>query len=185
MATASSTSRSTASARKIAANRRNARRSTGPRTQSGKRRSSRNATTHGVFCQDLVLEGESREIFDAFRETFLLRLSPQDVLELLIVDRIVAASWKLRRLQEAELVMHAAESDDLNERAREEREQIEDQLRISSTDSGRERFPAAVTLATSLCRDEGSFERLTRMEQRLEQMIYRSLEQLRRLRNAE
>src|SRR3954464_1144391 len=105
----------TSTSRRVKANRKNARRSTGPRTRAGKRRSSRNATSHGIYCKDLVLPGESREEFDAFRNAFLLRLSPQDVLELLIVDRIVSASWKLRRLQAAEPFIHGVEAEEMRE----------------------------------------------------------------------
>jgi hypothetical protein len=46
------------SAKKLAANRANAKKSTGPRTPEGKRRSSKNAVTHGMFCNDTVLPGE-------------------------------------------------------------------------------------------------------------------------------
>lgn len=62
------------SARRIRANRRNGRKSTGPKTAAGKAVSSRNATGlktpkgkavssrnatgHGIFCKDLVLPGE-------------------------------------------------------------------------------------------------------------------------------
>ena len=44
---------------KIAANRRNAKRSTGPRTEAGKAISRRNALTHGLTSAKLVLiDGE-------------------------------------------------------------------------------------------------------------------------------
>src|SRR3982751_335517 len=119
---------SASSARRVRANRDNARRSTGPRTVEGKYRSSRNATSYGVFCRDLVLPGESREEFDAFRNAYLLRLSPQDVLELLIVDRVVAASWKLRRLQAAEPYLHAAEAQQMRESEDALRERAEEEL---------------------------------------------------------
>jgi hypothetical protein len=46
------------SSRKRAANRANARKSTGPRTPEGKARSSRNAISHGIYCQNLLLPGE-------------------------------------------------------------------------------------------------------------------------------
>src|SRR5205809_4279297 len=94
------------SSKKRRANRLNARRSTGPRTEAGKATSSRNATTYGIFCADLVLPGESHETFHALREAFILQQRPQNVIELLIVDRLVAATWKLRRLQAAEALMH-------------------------------------------------------------------------------
>src|SRR3954470_9829498 len=126
--TSTSTGSRTSSARRLRANRQNARRSSGPRTAAGKRRSSRNATSHGVFCRDLVLPGESREEFDAFRNAFLLRLNPQDVLELMIVDRVVAASWKLRRLQAAEPYLHAAEAEQMRESEDALRERAEENL---------------------------------------------------------
>src|SRR5438045_1824962 len=126
---ASTSSRiSSPSTRRLRANQRNARRSTGPRSDAGKRRSSRNATSHGIYCRDLVLPGESQAEFRAYRDAYLLRLNPQDVLELLIVDRIVAAGWKLRRLQAAEPYLHAVEAEQMREIEDEQREQVEDDL---------------------------------------------------------
>ena len=53
------------SAAQLQANRKNAKRSTGPRTEQGKRNSSRNAFKHGVLANDLVIEraGEKRRDF--------------------------------------------------------------------------------------------------------------------------
>jgi len=91
---------------KLAANRRNAQKSTGPRTAEGKKRCSRNAVTHGIFCNDLVLQGEDPKLFESFRNTLLMELSPQTIVELMICDRIVAAQWKLRRLNTVEAMTH-------------------------------------------------------------------------------
>src|SRR4051812_49044024 len=194
------TASSASSARRIAANRANARRSTGPRTTTGKRRSSRNATSHGIYCRDLVLAGESHEEFRAYRDAYLLRLNPQDVLELLIVDRIVAAAWKLRRLQTAEPYIHAAEAQVMRDSEQRQRDQIEEDLiehqrnlggdpreveaMLAEADAkpAHERFSAAATLAVSMVRGDGGFERLTRIEQRLERSIHRHLDELRKLR---
>ena len=90
------------SARKLRANRRNARKSTGPRSAEGKMRSSRNACRHGIFSARVVLDGESMELFTLLREGFIRRLRPQDILELSLVEQIVTAHWRLRRCQEAE-----------------------------------------------------------------------------------
>src|SRR3954447_13538248 len=76
------------SSKKRRANRLNSRKSTGPRSVPGKATSSRNATSHGIFCADLVLPGESHEIFHALRQAFILQQRPQNVVELLIVDRL-------------------------------------------------------------------------------------------------
>src|SRR4051812_15689636 len=75
------------------ANRLNASKSTGPRTSEGKARSSRNATSHGLYCAALVLPGESHELFYDLRQSYIAALKPQNLVELLIVDRLVAAAW--------------------------------------------------------------------------------------------
>ena len=49
----------TVTAAKLAANRDNAQASTGPKSSLGKRYSSRNSTSHGVFAYDRLLPGES------------------------------------------------------------------------------------------------------------------------------
>jgi hypothetical protein len=147
-----------------------------------------------------VLPGESNAEFQALRDSYLMRLNPQDVLELLIVDRIVAAAWKLRRLQAAEPFIHNAEAQVMRRGEQRQREQIEEDLiehqRMMGGDPreveamleeaeaqpAHQRFPAAATLAISLVRGDGGFERLTRIEQRLERSIHRNLEELRKLR---
>jgi hypothetical protein len=167
---------------------------------AGKRRASRNATSHGIYCRDLVLPGESNAEFRALRDSYLMRLNPQDVLELLIVDRIVAAAWKLRRLQSAEPFIHNAEAQVMRRGEQRQREQIEDDLiehqrsmggdprdveamlEAAEAQPAHQRFPAAATLAVSLVRGDGGFERLTRIEQRLERSIHRNLDELRKLR---
>ena len=49
--------------RKIAANRANAAKSTGPKTPRGKRNSSRNGIRHGLLASVILIEGESRDRF--------------------------------------------------------------------------------------------------------------------------
>jgi len=200
MAARTSSRTQSTSSRQVRANRRNARRSTGPRTVAGKRRSSRNATSHGIYCKDLVLPGESNAEFQALRDAHLMRLNPQDVLELLIVDRIIAAAWKLRRLQAAEPYLHNAEAQVMRKSEQRQRQKIEEDLikhqrtlggdpreveaMLSEADTlpTHQRFPAAATLAISLLRGDGGFERSTRIEQRLERSIHRNLAELRTLR---
>lgn len=86
----------------IDANRRNARQSTGPRTPQGKSAAAGNAVTHGMFCRDLVLRGESADDLESLRAGICRRLRPGDALERLYAERVVVAAWKLKRLLEAE-----------------------------------------------------------------------------------
>src|SRR5690349_7283817 len=93
---------SNVSPKKRRANRRNARKSTGPRTAAGKRRSAMNSTTHGIFCSRLLLAGEDRVDLFTIREGYLQKLAPQDIYELSLVHQIFSAQWRLMRAQRAE-----------------------------------------------------------------------------------
>ena len=106
-----------ASRAQVRANRRNAKRSTGPRTAEGKRRSSLNAATHGMFAKDLVLPGERDSQYIAFRNLLLNArgLNPQDWLELSLADQYVAARWRLRRLPGVEAHVHEIIASELAE----------------------------------------------------------------------
>jgi hypothetical protein len=95
-----------ASSRRIEANRRNASKSTGPRTASGKRTVARNALKHGFFSKWLLIphpDGkedptEYQDFYAALREHY----HPLDFLEELWVDKIASWSWRLRRLVRCE-----------------------------------------------------------------------------------
>ena len=59
----------------LAANRANAQKSTGPRTEEGKAASSQNAVKHGLYAYTDVLEGETREAFLELRDDYHQRLA--------------------------------------------------------------------------------------------------------------
>ncbi len=90
------------SAQKLAANRRNAGRSTGPRTPRGKRRASLNALKHGMLAKDLVLpELEGKDAAAEFRallHALTDDLAPRGAFELLLVEKIAVCTWRMRRL---------------------------------------------------------------------------------------
>ena len=72
----------------------------GPATDCGKAISSRNATTHGVFARDVVLPalGEDPEGYSQLQAEWTKQLTPRNLLEQHYVEKIAAASWRLRRL---------------------------------------------------------------------------------------
>ena len=74
---------------------------TGPRTDDGKRIAARNATTHGLFARDVVLThlGEDPAGYEALLAELAKQLAPKNLLEQHYVEKIAAASWRLRRLQ--------------------------------------------------------------------------------------
>jgi hypothetical protein len=92
----------------ILANRRNAQKSTGPRTSEGKTKVSQNAVKHGLSArQDVRLGGasrsqiissESQAEFDLYREQMLSELAPASPMESMLAERIVTLSWRLKRV---------------------------------------------------------------------------------------
>jgi hypothetical protein len=90
------------SPRKAAANRRNASRSTGPRTPRGKARSRLNAMKHGILASQVVIatiEGYAqRKLFEAIVEGLIHDFEPVGTYEQLLVQEIAACFWRERRL---------------------------------------------------------------------------------------
>jgi hypothetical protein len=84
------------------ANRRNAKFSTGPKTESGKAVSRLNATRHGLLSPEVVLAREDRTVFEAWAAEMRTDLAPQGALERLLVDQVIAAAWRLRRMYKLE-----------------------------------------------------------------------------------
>ena len=89
----------------IKANRKNAKKSTGPKTPEGKAKSAQNATTHGLTASHDVIKGESQEEFDAHKKGFLDVLNPQNAIEEFLADRVVSLSWRLKRADRIEQQM--------------------------------------------------------------------------------
>jgi hypothetical protein len=93
-----------ASPAKREANRRNALRSTGPKTPAGKATASGNACKHGLLSRAGVLvEGEDEGDFQAFGTALRTGLAPEGELEALLADRLVTCAWRLRRAGRVEV----------------------------------------------------------------------------------
>src|ERR1700690_3440707 len=92
----------TTSPRKADANRRNASRSTGPRTAQGKSWSRLNALKHGILASQAVIatiEGRAeRRLFEATVEGLAQDFQPVGTYEQLLVQEIAACFWRKRRL---------------------------------------------------------------------------------------
>jgi hypothetical protein len=117
--------------RRLAANRENAQKSTGPRTEGGKQRSSKNSLHHAAFAAHLLQPGEDESDLHTLRNALLADLAPQTALELCLADRVVSAAWRLRRLQHADRCLTEmqqldwrAQVEAYNEDLEERREQV-------------------------------------------------------------
>jgi hypothetical protein len=96
-----------ASAKQIEANRSNALNGTGPRTAKGKARSSRNALTHGLTAQEIVIPGEDVAAYRSFEQQLIDDLQPNGSCELELVERLAATYWRLRRIPRFEAALMA------------------------------------------------------------------------------
>ncbi len=94
------------SPRKLAAQRANAQKSTGPRTVEGMAASRLNALKHGFFARDVVnseLDGPARaEEFYSLLDALLEEFQPQSVRERILVDEVAASCWRMRRIMRYE-----------------------------------------------------------------------------------
>ncbi len=83
---------------KLASNRENAKKSTGPRTPTGKAQSRRNAIKHGLFARGLrALPGEAQGTCDRLLADLYDQYQPVGRLEELEVQRIAVCWWRLQR----------------------------------------------------------------------------------------
>lgn len=185
---------------KLAANRRNARSSTGPRSHSGKARVSQNAIRHGLLARNPVLRSEDGEAFAAFRSRLLRTLAPVGDLETFHADRAVSLAWRLRRCGDLEGgLFEWHEHEALAAHAHEEQVHNETDALILSMSRGNH-DPAAFAaardveaearnqqalgwpaLAHGFAADSTAFLILSRYETMLERGLYKALTELERL----
>ena len=82
--------------RQIEANRRNARLSTGPVTEEGKRRSRQNALRHGLTAETVIDALEDAEDYAAFEMAVTADYDAQSAVERELVLRLASLLWPLR-----------------------------------------------------------------------------------------
>jgi hypothetical protein len=90
------------SQKRIEANRRNAQKSTGPRTTEGKSRSRFNGLKHGLTASVPVIPGEDPAAYQARVEAMIRSSPPRNQVELDLLGRVAATTWSLERAARAE-----------------------------------------------------------------------------------
>ena len=91
-----------ATEKQIAANRRNAAKSTGPRSPEGKARSSMNALKSGVDAEAEIIPGENPAALAELTNQYLRRWRPTTPEQRCYVDTLIRNDWVLSRLARAE-----------------------------------------------------------------------------------
>jgi hypothetical protein len=160
------------SARKAEANRQNALKSTGPKTPEGKTAIRLNAVQHGLLAEEILLPGEDEDALRKLGERLRTELQPVGELENMLVDRIISAHWRLRRLGRVEAGIftykyYGTLSNALGMQAMQE---------ANTTTLGN----AFVTDANQ----SNAFSKLSRYETTIERSLFKSLHELQRLQAA-
>lgn len=91
--------------KQIAANRRNALVSTGPRSLAGKQKSSQNSLKHGLTAARALLPGESEEEFRQLRGAMFSTMCPEGALENQLLEHAIELVWRLRRVPAFEIAL--------------------------------------------------------------------------------
>jgi hypothetical protein len=191
------------SERQKAANQANALHSTGPKTQEGKAAVRFNAFRHGLLARDVVLPGEDADGFEDLWNQVRADLSPVGPIEEFLVDSVVNAMWRLRRLGRAETALFHSRVQGLKA------DRLADQVRSCEVSLGDFSLPTHITdkaahseakealeqakyerdrdevlLGRAIDADakEGdAFAKLARYERSLERSLLRDLDELRQL----
>jgi hypothetical protein len=131
--------------KQIAANHTNAQRSTGPRTPEGKAAVRLNALQHGLLARDIFVDtGDGREDeadYAALVEELRQDLQPHGRLELMLVEKIAAAYWRLRRAAREEASTLRRRLDKLDAGELDRREEYEEEVRKDLTELNRREDP--------------------------------------------
>ena len=90
------------SEKQIAANRRNAQKSTGPRTPEGIAISSQNALKTGVHAESQIIRGENTQAFQSLTAEYYAEYRPCTPSQRALVDTMISSEWLLRRLRRVE-----------------------------------------------------------------------------------
>jgi hypothetical protein len=83
----------------------------GVKTEEGKAVSRYNAIKHGLLSKEVLLEGEDEKALIEMGKNMRVELEPETELELVLVDRITANVWRLRRVMQMEREMMAKSQD--------------------------------------------------------------------------
>ena len=142
----------------LIANRDNATHSTGPRTPEGKKRSSLNATRHGLTGQVIVMPYEDLEAYNAFVERYINGLDPRNEPEKQLAVDMANNVWKLNRCTSIESGIYAMGHHDFADRNNADHPEVH----------------AALTAATTYLENSRQLENLSRQENRLRRTLQQS-----------
>jgi hypothetical protein len=155
----------------IDANRRNAKKSTGPVSAEGKAACSRNALKSGIYASSHVIPGEDPVELEDLTAAYFHQYQPADPTQLALVDTLAATEWTQRRLRRTEAELWAFQIDSLDQNL----------TRAEFTDAS---FQHKSPLARSYLNALDAFSRLQRRIESTNRMYLRTLKALQDLQKA-
>ncbi len=166
------------SLRQIESNRRNAQKSTGPKTQNGKQRSSQNAVRHGLTAETVIGPLENPADYLAFELAVTTSYDAETTVERELVLRLASLLWRLRRATSVEtgLLEIQCDASTAPDPARPKLPgEVSEVIEIfqSGSDSGGRRLAHCFVRLTDL--DSGIFERLGRYEAALWRQVMQTI----------
>jgi hypothetical protein len=102
--------------RQFQANRLNALKSTGPRTDEGKRTSRRNALRHGLTAETVIDGLEDSEDYRGFEAAVIADYDAETAVERELVLRLASLLWRLRRIIAIETDLFQIQAEILRDR---------------------------------------------------------------------
>lgn len=120
------------SPKQIAANRRNAFKSTGPVTEEGKNRSRRNAVRHGLTAETVIATLEDTDDYQAFEAAVTADYDAETAVERELVLRLASVLWRLRRATGIETALFASVTARPDSYQQEQRPKSEAAIEIAS-----------------------------------------------------
>jgi hypothetical protein len=151
------------------ANRLNALRSTGPKSNEGKQRSRLNAVRHGLTAETVVGSLEDAEDYKAFEAAVIADYCAETAVARELVLRLASLLWRLRRATAIETDLLAIQAGILRERfdgqsnPQHESQSADDLEHVAADHAGTTR-QLTYTFMRLASLDSGVFERLNRYE---------------------
>ncbi len=192
-----------ATEKQIAANRANAQKSSGPKTEEGRARSSRNACKHGLTGAGFLVFDEEADEFKEYVTEIWAHYQPENPVEAEAVARYIREGWRLRRADRIEAAAFEARSRiGLIGYARQEIERGREQQRgwvaggpekiAELQRNGKEQMDHGIKMLAHhegnlgsafrwLCGDKDSIEQVLRYKRATEISFYCALRELERL----
>jgi hypothetical protein len=143
------------SLRQIESNRRNALKSTGPKTETGKQSSSKNAIRHGLTAETVIEPCEDPEDYRAFEQAVTADYDAETAVERELILRLAGLLWRLRRATSIETGLFQIQAEIIREPSRSKQTQPRSQDRTVMA-LFRRRKPTAGALSDERLNDDRS-----------------------------